>query len=127
MKIYCCGCEKEIEARLTYGAEIYPHREDLHALPFWVCDTCKGYVGCHHKTKNRTKPLGCIPTKGLRYLRKNIHIKIDIALKSNITRKELYRKISDELGYEYHTADIKSTQEASTVIYFLGRIIKNLT
>jgi hypothetical protein len=60
MKIYCTGCEKDVEARLTDGEERYPHRPDLYELPFWKCDTCKGYVGCHHKTKTPTKPLGVI-------------------------------------------------------------------
>ena len=58
MNIYCTGCEKNVNARLTDGKERYPHRQDLYELPFWVCDNCGGYVGCHHKTNQRTKPLG---------------------------------------------------------------------
>jgi hypothetical protein len=55
MKLYCTGCEHEVEARLTNGEERYPHRPDLYELPFWKCDACSGYVGCHHKTDNPTK------------------------------------------------------------------------
>lgn len=62
MKIYCTGCGKDVQARLTDGAERYPHRPDLYELPFWKCDTCGNYVGCHHKTRAPTKPLGCIAT-----------------------------------------------------------------
>lgn len=29
MKIYCTGCEEDVEARLTDGQERYPHRPDL--------------------------------------------------------------------------------------------------
>ncbi|NTG07102.1 hypothetical protein [Rhizobium rhizogenes] len=56
--LFCCGCQAEVSARLTDGKEIYPHRRDLHDLPFWKCDACKNFVGCHHKTANHTKPLG---------------------------------------------------------------------
>lgn len=37
MLIFCCGCQKEVDALLTSGAEIYPHRCDLKDLPFWKC------------------------------------------------------------------------------------------
>ena len=37
--------------------------------------------------------------------------------------KELYRKISDRLGWKYHTANIRNVEEARTVY----RIVKNLT
>jgi hypothetical protein len=60
--IYCCGCKSEVQVRLTDGSEIYPHSPDLHHIPFWKCDACKNYVGCHWKTKDRTRPLGNIPT-----------------------------------------------------------------
>ena len=60
--IHCCECSEKVNARLTDECEIYPHRQDLKSLPFWKCDTCGNHVGCHHKTKNRTQPLGCIPS-----------------------------------------------------------------
>ena len=77
MDIYCCGCNKDTAARLTNGEEIYPHRKDLYSLPFWKCDQCGNYVGCHHKTKNQTKPLGCIPTQEIKNIRKKIHTVLD--------------------------------------------------
>jgi len=30
--IWCCTCQKDVQARLTDGREIYPHRHDLAAL-----------------------------------------------------------------------------------------------
>jgi hypothetical protein len=124
MKIYCCGCEKDVEARLTDGDEIYPHRPDLFSLPFWKCDTCGNFVGCHHKTKTRTKPLGCIPTPELRMARNSIHSLLDPAWQSGkIGRKELYRVLTEKLGWKYHTAKIKSLDEAEKVI----QIILNIT
>lgn len=122
--IYCCGCAKKVHARLTSGAEIYPHREDLHELPFWKCDICGNYVGCHHKTVKRTSPLGCIPTNEIRNARKHIHKLLDSFWKSGkITRKAIYKKLSDELGWEYHTAKIRSIKDAK-VVYKLLRGMK---
>lgn len=69
MDLYCCGCKTKVSARLTDGAEVYPHRPDLHDLPFWRCDACGNFVGCHHRTKKRTGPLGCIPTPEVRWAR----------------------------------------------------------
>ena len=122
MEIYCCGCQEKVKARLTNGEEIYPHRGDLYSLPFWKCDECGNHVGCHHKN-NSTKPLGCIPTKKLKDARMYIHSILDPIWKSGkLSRKELYHKISQKLGYEYHTAQIKSIQESKEV----QKIIKAL-
>jgi len=123
--IYCCGCDKDVTARLTDGAEIYPHRSDLSSLPFWKCDTCGNYVGCHHKTKERTKPLGNIPTPELRKARSHIHALLDPLWQSGkIGRGRLYEILSDKLGWRYHTANIRSVDEARRV-YRLGLALKN--
>jgi len=120
MNIYCCGCNQIITARLTNGREIYPHRNDLRHLPFWICNTCKNYVGCHHKTKNRTHPLGYIPTKELRKARTEIHKILDPIWKSGqFTRKELYQKITDHIGWKFHTAKIKNIDEARIIYKFI--------
>jgi hypothetical protein len=120
MEIYCCGCEGKVNARLTNGAEIYPHRLDLHEIPFWICNKCGNYVGCQHKTDNRTKPLGCIPTPEIRNARKEIHKILDPLWKSGrVSRKTLYAAISDHIGWKYHTADIRSIDEARKVYKFI--------
>jgi hypothetical protein len=112
-RIFCCGCRCDVEARLTNGAEIYPHRGDLRELPFWKCDKCGNFVGCHHKTKNRTEPLGHIPTPELRDARKKLHALIDPIWRSGkMGRRELYEAISRDIGYNYHTAKIRTIEEA---------------
>ena len=127
MKIYCCSCDKDIEARLTDGSEIYPHRTDLYSLPFWVCDICNQFVGCHHKTKDRTKPLGVIPTTAIKNKRKEIHSLLDPLWKSNkVSRSKIYSHLSKQLGKEYHTATIKSLHEADMVISSLKEMYKQL-
>lgn len=112
-RIYCCGCGHEVDARLTDGGEIYPHRPDLHPLPFWKCDVCGNHVGCHHKTRQRTAPLGCIPTPALKEARRHLHLLIDPLWQSGrIGRRELYAAISQELGWDYHTAQTRTVEEA---------------
>lgn len=116
ISLYCCGCGKDVRARLTSGAEIYGHRKDLKHLPFWICDNCRNYVGCHHKTKNPTNPLGVIPNAEIRNARKQIHALIDPFWKSGrIRRKTLYSMISDKIGYMFHASHIKSVDEARVV------------
>ena len=123
-EIYCCGCKTKVRARLTNGSEIYSHRPDLTRLPFWKCDACGNYVGCHHKTSNPTQPLGNIPTPELRKARLAIHALIDPLWKEGkIKRKKLYKKISDAVGWEYHTAKIRDVEEARR-IYAIVRDIK---
>lgn len=122
-EIYCCGCQMKVQARLTSGREIYPKRNDLHDLPFWKCQACGNYVGCHHKTKNRTNPLGNIPTKELRAARKHIHALLDpIWERGTLGRKEIYAKISEKIGREYHTAQIRTIEEARNIYKIVKEI-----
>lgn len=124
MELYCCGCASNVEARLTDGGEIYPHRNDLHELPFWKCDACGNFVGCHHKTRKRTRPLGCIPTPEISNARKHIHALLDPMWKSGkVGRSDLYAKLSTKLGWKYHTAKIRSIEEARTVY----RLVRELS
>lgn len=116
MILYCCGCVKDVEARLTNGNEIYRHRNDLRKLPFWICDTCKNFVGCHYKTNNPTQPLGSIATKELKNARKYIHAILDPIWQSKkISRKKLYARISEKVGYKYHTAEIRTLDQAREI------------
>lgn len=125
MKIYCTGCKSDVEARLIDGAEAYPYREDLASLPFWKCDTCKNFVGCHHKTKNRTKPLGNIPTKELKVARQYIHKILDPLWQSGTyTRGQLYNRISDFMGFKYHTAELANLEDARKVYKYILELKK---
>lgn len=112
MKIYCCSCESDIKARLTNGGEIYPHRSDLSSLPFWKCDCCGNFVGCHHKSNNPTSPLGCIPTPEIKKHRQALHGIIDPVWKSGrMKRGDVYKELSRKLGFKYHTASLRSLDE----------------
>jgi hypothetical protein len=121
MQIFCCECQNNIEARLTDGEEVYNHRKDLYSLPFWICDKCKNFVGCHHKTNERTKPLGVIPNKEIKKMRMAIHNTIDPIwqqFKNKPARKmrgAIYGYISDIIGKEYHSADISNIIDAKKI------------
>ena len=111
--LWCCACNADVNARLTTGREIYPHRSDLARLPFWRCDACGNFVGCHHQTSNPTAPLGCIPTPQLKEARKHLHALIDPLWQSGrISRVALYKAISDAVGWKYHTAKTRTVEEA---------------
>lgn len=116
MIIHCCECNRIVEPRLTDGAEVYPHREDLSELPFWICDECGNFVGCHHKTDNPTQPLGSIPSRLIKMCRKELHSIIDPMWKNGwISRRNLYKEISRRVGWEYHTGNVNSEDEADQV------------
>lgn len=123
--LWCCGCEREVSAVLTDGREIYPHRKDLAGYPYWKCEACRNFVGCHHKTSNRTKPLGCIPTPEIKGARQHIHRILDPLWKSKRMRRgQVYSKIATALGIEqYHTAEIRSVDDARKVY----RVLKELS
>ena len=113
-----------MRARLTDGAEVYPHRADLAKLPFWKCDKCGNFVGCHHNTKHRTRPLGSIPTPELREARKELHALIDPMWNGGLMdRSELYKEISRIVGWKYHTAGICTMKEANEVRYAVQNIL----
>lgn len=127
MNIYCCGCEKEVKARLTIGKEIYSHRPDLYKLPFWKCDTCGNFVGCHHKTKKPTQPLGVIPTPEIKNARKHIHALLDPIWESGvISRRKLYKLISEKIGFSYHTANVRSIEEGREAYKIILELKKSL-
>lgn len=115
MKIYCTNCKDEVNARLTDGSEMYPHRKDLYSLPFWVCK-CGAFVGCHHKTSSRTKPLGYLASQEIKDARKKIHAILDPMWRSGkISRSKAYSVISEKIGKTFHSAEIKTLEEARQV------------
>lgn len=126
--IWCCGCQSEVSARLTDGAEVYQHRPDLASLPFWKCDACGNSVGCHHKTNNRTLPLGCIPTAEIKNARRHIHALLDPIWQSErMPRGKVYSIIAEKLGRkDYHTGEIRSVEEARQVYRIVQDIMRTL-
>jgi hypothetical protein len=107
--------------RLSNGAEVYPHRADLHGKAIWICDECGAYVGCHPGT---TDALGTLANAELRAARMKLHDRridpiwrnawrdyqnVDAKSRKNITRTarvRVYEFLADSLGLsrdETHT------------------------
>ncbi len=123
MQIWCTGCEEEVEARLTYGTEMYPSRPDLARLPFWVCDRDGAFVGTHHKSKSGLKPLGYLATKEVKRWRMLIHQMLDPLWQTRkISRKKAYKRLSRALGHTYHTGEIYDAEEGE----FVYAIVKEM-
>lgn len=123
-QIYCCECSSMVEARLTTGREIYPHRNDLWTLKFWKCDNCGNYVGCHknhQKESKRLEPLGTIPTDEIRRLRTQIHYLLDPLWRQGIYQRTwLYKKLSQVTGIKtYHTGGLNSVNDCNKIINYL--------
>lgn len=92
MTATCAHCAQP--CRLTDGREVYPHRRDLAALRFWVCDPCDSRVGCHKPgartdtgESDGTMPLGTAANADLRNARSHVHRLID-PLWRNAPRKQ---------------------------------------
>lgn len=128
MNIYCTSCKRDVEARLTDGGEVYPHRSDLAAHKFWKCDRCQNHVGCHNNcNKNPKKPMGVIAHKEIKRARQHIHRLIDPLWKEgHMKRSSLYARLSRELGYTYHTGEIRSIEDARNVYRIAQRIAKEI-
>ncbi len=119
LNIFCCGCGHDVAAKKVKGDFIYSNRADLSEKILYFCEACKNYVGTHKDSGN---PLGSIPTKEIREKRMEIHKLIDPLWRSGkVNRGHCYQMISQKLGYEFHTAQISSLEEAELVI----KIVKN--
>lgn len=126
-RLYCCACETEVDARLISGAEAYVRRPDLANMPFWCCDGCGNFVGCHHRHHDPSKrrdPLGCIPTPAIKSARQHIHRILDPLWQSGrMKRRHVYGLLAEAMGKsEYHTAEIRSVEEARDVYRAARRI-----
>lgn len=111
--LYCCGCKERVVPILIYGTDVYPHRIDLADKLFWYCIACGNYVGCH---PGGDRPLGNIPTPELRKARQHIHAILDPIWKSKrLSRSAIYAMISEQVGWNYHTAKIRTIEEARKV------------
>lgn len=98
--VICPVCKKQapwVENKEVYG------RNYGKSYMCYYCKDCDTYVGCHQNTR---RPLGSMATKELRDLRKQVHAKIDpYWISGKYRRGMLYKAISRQLGYQYHTGE----------------------
>ena len=126
--IYCANCKEDVSAELIYGSEAYPNRKDLKDLPFWRCPSCGGKVGCHHRSFKPLRPLGVIPSPEIAEIRSKIHAILDPLYRQKFTsRKDLYKRMAAKLGIkEYHTAEIRTVEEAEKVLDVADEVRREL-
>lgn len=129
MKIFCVECQKDIEPKLVSGAMVYPRSPKLAHDKFWMCNSCKNFIGCHkNANKNKLKPLGVIANKELKQARIMIHNLIDpIWREEKMKRGEIYAVISKELGYTYHTGELRGIDEARRVWKIAAELHNNIS
>lgn len=131
MGLYCCECKRHVKTKTVIGANIYGRNCPLsyRKSRFFQCVACGNYVGTHANGR----PLGCIPTKELRYARGKIHALLDPIWqkapkgKRKSARSVLYAELSRRLGIRaYHTANIRTIEEARRVYRVILEIKKEL-
>lgn len=123
--LFCCACAGDVTARLTTGAEIYPHRPDLAGKSFWRCDRCRNYVGCH---PNSITPLGCIPDPPMRDARNHIHALLDPIWRSKrLSRRHCYARLTEILGRQYHTGELRTLDEAKMIYRAVQEIAREVS
>ncbi len=111
MKIYCCGCEKEVKAILKTGKDIYSGRGAWDLKNFYQCEICNNFVGVHKDTLN---PLGVIPKPEFKKIRRQIHDLIDPLWQQKVIKRgRIYGKMKKLMNLErdYHTADLRTEEE----------------
>lgn len=123
MLIYCCNCQKDVEATQITGEQAYPHLPSLFLKRFWSCPHCGNFVGAHERGPLVGQPFGVIATPELKRLRQQLHNLIDPLWKiMRIDRKLIYKKMSDAVGKEYHTGEIRSIEEAHAALEHARKI-----
>lgn len=117
IRIFCVECNKMVVPRMVSGNVVYPKSPWLSYKRFWQCVHCKNFVGCHENSNvNKLRPLGVIANKELKKVRIQIHQAIDpMWREGKIKRTEIYAFLSRELGYNYHTGELRSVDEAERV------------
>ena len=131
----CPHCNEE--AKTVSGKVIYPHREDLYKLRFWLCESCDAYVGCHKKgaktplgTSDGNYPLGTPANSELRKLRSKVHCEFDPLWKNgHISRSWAYKQLAKLMQLpadKCHIAmfDVDNCQQALACIENIKQISK---
>lgn len=91
----CIECGQT--AQLVSGGIIYPHRRDLYAKSYYLCE-CGAYCGCH---PNSALPLGYPCGPATRQARQNAHAAFDPLWKSEtMSRRLAYAWLAEATGIE---------------------------
>lgn len=93
-KPFCPYCKQDAE--LVKGEKIYGPGYPYSKKPFWLCDGCEAYVGCHPGTQT---PLGSPANKETRKARNAAHAAFDPIWKGKKRgRAQAYALLAKKLG-----------------------------
>ena len=109
----CIEC-RATDATCVTGAEIYPHRRDLHRRRYWRC-SCGAYVGCHPGT---TAPLGAPAGAHTRAARNEAHAAFDPLWKRKIIRDGVPQYEARKAGYAWLAREMGLTVEQCHISLF---------
>jgi hypothetical protein len=117
----CIECGKN--PRMVRGDAIYPHRNDLHWMCFWLCE-CGAYVGSHEQTN---EPLGSPAGPATRTARSQAHAAFDPIWRERrlMTREKAYRWLAEKMGMDRdlcHIAQMSEVQ-AKQVVSIVRRFL----
>lgn len=124
--IWCTCCNKMMPSVLREAKLVTPKSKPASML--WVCTGCLNYISCHQHSGGLIKPMGCIANPELRAARKHIHAKLDAIWRLGfMTRNDIYASLSNSIGREYHTAEIKTVPEARNIYRLLNAMTDSMT
>ena len=102
--VMCQKCNKMVNAEIVGGDVIYPLVPKLSKKKFYRCPLCGNYKEIF--PEEETGMFVVLPSEEVRTLRLLVHDTIDPLWKSGkISRKEIYRRLSSELGGDYHNGN----------------------
>lgn len=115
--VKCLACEKVVQGRLTTGKEVYPDKPDLKRRRFYICDSCKGFIGCHDWKKCKNVPIGSIPTPEIAEKRREVFEALKPIIDAKvISKKRLYNELGKALDKDFNIASIETEKEADIAI-----------
>ena len=115
MKVYCCGCKKEVEAVQVYGIKLFPNKPMLYKKVFWHCPNCKCFVNSDHKDAH--SPLGTLADSKLRTLRKEIRtILNNLSKYGEFKLPVLYKYMDKKTGKPFNVSHLNTYEEANTAL-----------
>lgn len=103
-KMYCAGCGHDVIAKLVCGNEVYDNPR-YASVKCWKCSACGNYC--------TTSGATVIPNDFIRSYRRKIHSIIDPIWRSGVmSRGEVYTRMTQITGKDFHGGALKSEDEA---------------
>lgn len=111
--MFCVNCQKEVEARIVTGADIYGPHSACRDVPYAMCPDCGNYG---EYTINKEPPFSVIPTFELRKAYNHIDCHFSALWEWQIMTKAEAEALMSKRLYNgerpYRTHEIRTRSEA---------------